>query len=165
MRVPARRGDDSPDSSPSIEFCRDFRFAAPPHAVWASIAGTDALARRCAWLGEFRIDGDGLTPGTVLSGVVSPPLPYRMRIEVVLDDCVEASSIDATVHGDLEGTAHLVLTADDEGTLVTAAWTVSMMQRTMQIANRVARPLLLWGHDRVVDATVAGFRLDLESRD
>jgi hypothetical protein len=36
-----------------------------------------------------------------------------------------------------------------------------MMQRPMRIAARVAYPLLRWGHDRVVDATVDGLRRQL----
>jgi hypothetical protein len=38
------------------------------------------------------------------------------------------------------------------------AWTVEMMQRPMRLADRMAHPLLQWGHDRVVEITVAGFR-------
>ncbi len=37
-----------------------------------------------------------------------------------------------------------------------------MMQRPMRLADRVAHPLLQWGHDRVVDVTVTGFRRHLE---
>ncbi|MDA8182818.1 MAG: hypothetical protein M0035_00035, partial [Actinomycetota bacterium] len=38
------------------------------------------------------------------------------------------------------------------------AWSIEMMQAPMRLADRVAHPLLCWGHDRVVDMTVAGFR-------
>jgi hypothetical protein len=33
----------------------------------------------------------------------------------------------------------------------------------MRLASRVGRPLLQWGHDRVVEMTVAGFRRRIES--
>jgi len=33
----------------------------------------------------------------------------------------------------------------------------------MRLAARAAAPLLRWGHDRVVDMTVAGFRRQLSS--
>ncbi len=33
-----------------------------------------------------------------------------------------------------------------------------MMQRPMRLAALAAYPLLRWGHDLVVDATVRGFR-------
>jgi hypothetical protein len=32
----------------------------------------------------------------------------------------------------------------------------------MRLANRVAHPVLQWGHDRVVEITVAGFRRRIE---
>jgi hypothetical protein len=37
-----------------------------------------------------------------------------------------------------------------------------MMQRPMRIAARVAHPILCWGHDRVVEATVQSFSRVLE---
>ena len=147
-----------------IDFQGQFRFAVPPAVVWASIEQTDDFERWCGWLGDFHLDGSGLQAGSVLVGIVAPPLPYRMRVRVVLEDCVKPESINATVHGDLEGTAHLTLLSDHDSTIVTAAWTIEMMQRSMRLADRVAHPLLRWGHDRVVDATVESFRRNLESR-
>jgi hypothetical protein len=47
------------------------------------------------------------------------------------------------------------------GTVVSVAWTIEMMQRPMRLAALVAAPLLRWGHDRVVETTVAGFRRQL----
>jgi hypothetical protein len=44
---------------------------------------------------------------------------------------------------------------------VAIGWDVEMMQRRMRMAARVARPLLQWGHDRVVEAAVRGFRRQL----
>jgi hypothetical protein len=145
-----------------IEFHKQFRFAVPPEVVWHSIERTNDFERWWAWLGEFHLDSPGLQTGAVLAGVVTPPLPYRMRVEVVLEKCVKPELIDAAVHGDLEGSAHLNLVSESGGTLATVAWTIEMMQRPMRLADRVAHPLLRWGHDRVVDATVAGFRRNVE---
>jgi hypothetical protein len=35
---------------------------------------------------------------------------------------------------------------------------MEMRQPAMRLAGRIGRPLLQWGHDRVVEMTVAGFR-------
>ena len=59
------------------------------------------------WLTEFRVDGPGLQAGSVLQGVVVPPLPYRIRVQIELLECVRPERIDAAVHGDLEGRAQL----------------------------------------------------------
>ncbi len=43
------------------------------------------------------------------------------------------------------------------------AWTMEMRQPAMRLASRIGRPVLQWGHDRVVEMTVAGFRRRIES--
>jgi hypothetical protein len=145
-----------------IEYDGTFTFAAPVADVWATIARVDRFSSWWGWLHEFSVDGTGLQHGTMLHGVVAPPLPYRMHLDVVLDECVPEQRITALVHGDLEGAALLTLEGDDGETRAHATWTIEMMQRPMRIAARVARPLLQWGHDRVVDATVDGFRRHLD---
>ncbi len=146
-----------------------FRFSVPPQLVWDAVERTEEFERWWGWLGEFQLVGDGLQSGSVLVGVVSPPVPYRMRVCVELEDCVRPCSIEAAVHGDLEGHASLRLSPElssGEGdvpeTMVSVDWTIEMMQRPMRIAARVAYPLLRRGHDRVVDATVLGFRRQIE---
>ena len=141
-----------------IDFDRTFTFAVPVEQVWATMTRLDCFSSWWSWLREFSVEGNGLEPGTVLHGVVAPPLPYRMRLDVVLEDCVPERSITALVHGDLEGAAQLTFDGDDAETRAHATWTVEMMQRPMRMAARIAPPLLRWGHDRVVEATVDGFR-------
>jgi hypothetical protein len=85
-----------------------------------------------------------------------------MRIRVDLEECVRPATIDAAVHGNLEGRAHMAFEPDGPGTLVTAAWTIEMIQLPMRLAARFAHPLLRWGHDQVVAATVADFRRHVE---
>ena len=144
-----------------IDYQGVFRFAVAPGAMWSELERLDSFAEWWRWLRDFRHEGGGLRTGAVLSGTVVPPLPYRMRVRVVLDDCVAPSRIDATVLGDLEGHAHLRLEPLDRGTQATVSWTIEMRQRPMRLAALVAHPLLRWGHDRVVDATVSSFRRHL----
>lgn len=148
---------------PVISYRHSYRFALTPEELWAAIEQVDQFEQWWPWLEEFRLEGDGLAEGSVLHGVVAPPLPYRMRIEVELTRCERPLVIDALVHGDLEGEAHLRVRADGAGAVVDAAWTVEMMQRPMRLASRIGHPLLQWGHDRVVEVTVAGFRRRVES--
>jgi hypothetical protein len=115
------------------------------------------------WLHEFRLEGGTLKTGSVLHGVVTPPLPYRMRLRVELTYCDPPKEIDAVIHGDLEGVARIDIRPSEGGATAEVAWTVEMMQRPMRLAARFGRPLLQWGHDRVVEITVAGFRRRLEA--
>jgi carbon monoxide dehydrogenase subunit G len=143
-------------TAPVIDYRGRFRFAVAPEAVWGTIERTGEFEQWWGWLSNFHLDGPGLEAGSVLAGVVRPPLPYHMRVRVELEDCVRPSLIDAAVHGDLEGRARLELTADHAGTVASVAWT----------AARFALPLLRWGHDRVVEATARGFGRQLAaSRD
>jgi hypothetical protein len=144
-----------------IDYCDSFDLPVPPVDVWASVQDAHRFESWWSWLHDFRIEGSGLVAGAVLHGVVEPPLPYRMRLWIELHECVAPQRVDASVHGDLEGCAQLRLEPRGDGTRATVAWTIEMMQRPMRVAARLGHPVLRWGHDRVVDATVAGFRRHL----
>jgi hypothetical protein len=155
-----------PTASPYvIAYHGRFEFDVAPTEMWLAIERCDQFEAWWGWLREFRLEGARLEDGAVLRGVVSPPVPYEMRIEVVLDRCLPPRRVDATVRGDLIGGASLELgllrTAAGACTVAEVRWVVEMTQRPMRIAARFAHPLLRWGHDRVVDATVAGFRRHL----
>lgn len=147
-----------------IDYRGSFDFALSPEALWDALADPARFPSWWGWwLHDFTVDGDGLVDGAVLRGVVAPPVPYRMRVQVHLEHCERARRIDAEVRGDLRGPARLLLHAAPVGTTAEVSWRIEMMQRPMRLAARVAHPLLRWGHDRVVDATVAGFRRHLRS--
>jgi uncharacterized protein YndB with AHSA1/START domain len=143
---------------PFIEHRRAYEFASTPEELWEAIQEVDQFPKWWPWLEEFRLEGGVLAPGSVLHGVVAPPVPYRMRIQVELVHCEPPTHIDAVVRGDLEGVAQIDMRPSSVGTTAEVAWTVEMMQRPMRMADRVAHHLLQWGHDRVVEITVAGFR-------
>lgn len=147
---------------PVIDYEGTFRFALGADELWSAMSRTEDFEDWWSWLHEFRVDGEGLQAGAVLHGVVAPPVPYRMRVSVEIVNCRRPDRIDAWVHGDLEGTARLTMREEDDETLVDVAWTIEMMQRPMRLASRVAHPVLKWGHDRVVDMTVQGFRSQVE---
>ncbi len=52
----------------------------------------------------------------------------------------------------------------DEGTVAEVSWTIEMRQRPMRLAARVAYPLMRWGHDRVIEATLRGVPPELKYR-
>jgi hypothetical protein len=144
-----------------IEYDRTFTFPVPVAQLWATLVQVDRFSSWWSWLHDFSLEGHGLEPGAVLHGVVVPPLPYRLRLDVVLDELVPARRLAAVVHGDLEGTAAITFEGDEAEARAHATWTVEMMQRPLRAASRIAHPLLRWGHDRVVDATVDAFRRHL----
>lgn len=148
-------------SPPVVELRRSFDFAVPPPELWRSIEHFEHFETWWPFLRDLTVDG-GLQTGSVLRGVVRPPVPYRMRLEILLQRCRRPSLIDALVHGDLEGEAHLRFHRHEGGTRAEVTWTVEMMQPSMRLANLLARPLLLTAHDAVVELTVASFRRHLK---
>jgi hypothetical protein len=146
-----------------MDYSGRFFFPVPPEELWSAIERLDQFERWWGWLGHLQVDGTGLQEGSVLRGTVSPPVPYRMRINVELTRSVRGELIDAVVSGDLAGDAHLRLRPDGQGTIADVAWSLEMLQRPMRLAARVAYPLLRWGHDRVVEATVSSFRRQLSA--
>ncbi len=145
-----------------MEHSAQYPFAVPPEDVWTAMEQLDQFEQWWGWLGHFRVDGGRLRSGAVLHGDVAPPVPYRMHVEVELQRCVPCRVVDALVSGDLTGDAHLRLDPVAEGTMAGVAWSLEMRQMSMRVAARLAYPLLRWGHDRVVEATVGAFGRHLE---
>lgn len=148
-----------------MTYRRDHEFSVSPQHLWGVIEEVDQFESWWPWLEEFRLEGGALEKGAVLHGVIAPPLPYRMRIQIELTRCEPSRHVEALIHGDLEGEASLVVRARGVGSSVEVSWTVEMMQAPMRLADRMAHPVLQWGHDRVVDITVAGFRRRLDAAD
>lgn len=147
-----------------MQHAAHYSFAVPPEEVWAAIEQLDQFEQWWGWLGHFQVEGPGLRSGAVLRGVVAPPVPYRMQVEVQLQRCVPCRVVDALVSGDLAGDAHLTLDRISKGTVASVAWSLEMRQMPMRVAARLAYPLLRWGHDRVVEATVGAFGRHLEGQ-
>ena len=147
---------------PVITYRKGFRFDISPGRLWDRIEEFDQFELWFPWLSDFSSEGEGLSAGAVLRGVVTPPLPYRMRLRVEVGHSERPSAIDATVGGDLTGDAHLRIRPVPDGSMAEVSWSVEMRQPIMRIAWRFGRPLLQWGHDRVVEITVANFRQRIE---
>ena len=109
-----------PSSVYVIDYDGTFIFPAPAAELWTTIARFDCFPSWWSWLREFAVQGSGLRDGTSLHGIVAPPLPYRMRLDVVLEECVPEQRLTAIVHGDLEGPAQLTFEGDDSETRVHA---------------------------------------------
>jgi hypothetical protein len=141
-----------------IEYHGAFSFPCSPEEMWSAMQRVDCFESWWGWLREFRVEGRALESGSVFHGVVMPPLPYRLRVRIALLECVRPQRIDAAIHGDLEGAARLVLEPEHAATRASVSSTIEVMQRPLRVAARVAPPVLRWGHDRVVEATVTSFR-------
>lgn len=146
-----------------LTYRNSFRFDLAPELVWDRLEQVDRYGDWWPWFSGCRLEGDGLSAGSVLRGTVTPPIPYRMVLRIEFVSCARPYVIEAAVDGDLRGDAELRLHPDSGGTRVEVAWTVEMQQPAMRLAARIGRPILQWGHDRVVEMTAAGFRRQIEA--
>jgi hypothetical protein len=141
-----------------VEYQEEFWFPVTPDQLWVMAGRFDQFESWWGWLRDFRAERGGLVAGNVLHGTIIPPVAYRLRLDVRLERCHRPLLVDATVDGDLSGQAVLRLQDAGDGTLVAVAWSLEMRSVPLRVAARVAYPLLRWGHDRVVEMAVAGFR-------
>ena len=141
-----------------VDFEGDFWFPVPPDRLWTVIERFDLFESWWRWLREFQADRAGLVAGNALHGTVVPPVPWRLRIDIRLQRCDRARSVQASVGGDLSGRALLRMEDADGGTQVAMAWSLEMHSVALRVASRLNYSMMRWGHDRVVDMAVAGFR-------
>src|SRR3982074_3214661 len=91
-----------------FEFERSWELDVTPQRFWDTIARTDEYRQWWPWLRRF--EAEGMTEGGRWVAEIQSPLPYVLRVEIVLDDVVPCERLAARVSGDLQGRAGLPLT-------------------------------------------------------
>jgi hypothetical protein len=135
---------------------RRHAFRVSPQELWAAMAQVDAYRTWWPWLRHF--DAAALQAGEVWTAVVQPPLPYRLRFDVHLDDVRAPHCASALVTGDIEGKAQLEIEPTPEGSELHI---VSELTPTNTVLRRVAQlmpPMARFGHEWVLDTGLRQFR-------
>ncbi len=152
-----------PASRFQVPFERTFVFDGSPSDLWDAVA---LLARRNDFderLFRFALDGPPLETDSTVEVEVTPPLPYRVRLQIQFSECIRPSEIRIALRGDVEGVGSVHILPRGEETHVKATWNVEIVQPAMRTVASVAYPIVVWGQDLVVDAIVRGFRRQLRS--
>lgn len=145
-----------------FRFDRAWTFAISPEAFWELIQQTENFPRWWRWLRAF--DADGLHPGAQARFEVRGPLPYTLRFELDVVEVVACEVVDTVVQGDLEGSARLDLVEAPGGCRAHLRWSLTPANRMVRRLARVARPLMAWSHDQIVQAGVQQFERAALSR-
>jgi hypothetical protein len=143
--------------STPFRFDRWWSFAATPSELWSVISRTEDFTTWWPWLRDF--DLDSLTEGATARCVVQAPIPYRLRFAVHVRRVIPVELIDTVVSGDLAGPARLEVDAHGEGSRARLKWEVDLCDPLLRVASRLARPMMEWGHNWVVESGVHQFRL------
>ena len=138
-------------------FDRTWDFAVTPDDLWTTLGRTDRYRAWWPWLRELDVTGDGLRAGTVARAVIQAPLPYQLHCAIHIDDAEPARRLVARVTGDLEGPARLELVPTASGAAARLAWTLEVRSSLLRPFAVVARPMLAWAHDRIVERGLAQF--------
>jgi hypothetical protein len=148
---------------------RRFHVDAAPATVWAALEGVDRYPAWWPWLRVFR--AGGLVVDEAWTCVVQPPLPYRLRFRLHLDEVVPGRLVRATLSGDLGGWARIDLqpaagppARSGEMTGLTAGTSIRLRSdlaptgRLPKTLGSMMPPLARFGHDWVVDNGIRQFR-------
>jgi hypothetical protein len=137
---------------------RRYRFDVDSDTLWSAIESTDDYRRWWPWLRH--LDAKGLIEGDTWECVVQPPLPYRLRFTISLDEVVPGRLAVATIGGEIEGDARLEIdpTADGDGCDARLVSHLSPVNGMLRRIARMARPIAQFGHDWVLDTGARQFR-------
>ena len=135
---------------------RRVTFHEPPAQVWEAVTHPERYTTWWPWLRQF--DASSLAEGEVWACHVQPPLPYALRFTIRIDAVDPGRSVRASVAGDITGTACVDLSASGDITEVHVVSDLAPSAGVLRAFARVARPLVTWGHDWVLDQGVRQFR-------
>lgn len=140
-----------PSLAPSFTSDRSWTFGVPADELWERLSSTAEYPAWWPWLVEFDATG-GFRRGAVWSCVVEPPLPYRVRFRLTLEHVRAPVRVDARVSGDIRGDAVLTIVDDEGGSTARLRSDLVPTNPVLRGVGVVARPLVAWGHDWVLDS-------------
>ena len=139
---------------------RRHRFDVDRQVLWAAITSVEDFSAWWPWLRGF--DGERLAVGETWDCTVQPPLPYSLHFVLEIDEVVPYELVTARVSGDLTGSARLEvrdLSSEEETRseirLTSDLEPANPVLRTFAL---MARPVVRFGHDWVLDTGVQQFR-------
>lgn len=139
-----------------FQFEGRWHFSVTPDELWRTFSHTERFPQWWPWLRI--VESSGLVQGTVSRCVVRAPVPYALNFTVALLEVVPPSRVVTAVSGDLEGPARLDVLAQGSGSEVRMSWQLEVRAPLLRAAALLARPLMNWGHNWVVETGVRQFR-------
>ncbi len=139
-----------------FEFEGRWRFSVAPEELWQAFCQTERFPQWWPWLRT--LESAGLVEGGVSHCVVRAPVPYALSFTVAILELAPPRAVVAAVSGDLEGPARLDVVAQPGGSEARLSWVLDVRSPLLRAAALVARPLMNWGHNWVVDTGVRQFR-------
>ena len=136
---------------------RTWRFDVGVAELWRVLSRTEDFPKWWTWLHRF--ESEGLVEGTTARCLVRAPVPYSFRFDLDVVRVVPEELVETRVRGGMEGEARLELApADPSSSEARIVWRLEMRERLLRTAALLARPVLDWGQQWIVDTGVNQFR-------
>lgn len=134
---------------------RSYQLPLPPSELWAAVAQVEDYRTWWPWLREF--DAAHLAGDEVWRCLVQPPLPYRVRFDVALEEVRAPTTVRASITGDVVGAAHLEIREHAVGSEARLVSSLEPGSGLLKAVARLAAPLVRYGHDWVLDSGARQF--------
>lgn len=138
-----------------FESDRRYQLAVPPAELWASLARVDDYQSWWPWLRLF--DARQLARDEIWDCLVQPPLPYRVRFAVTLDEVRAPTTVLASITGDVVGDARLEISERPDGSEARLVSHLEPGNGFLKAVARLAAPVVRYGHDWVLDTGARQF--------
>jgi hypothetical protein len=135
---------------------RRHTFDASPDELWEAMSRVGEYRRWWPWLRHF--EAPGLEPGVTWAATVQPPLPYRLRFDLLLLDVREPRLVVADITGDIEGEARIEVEPTAVGSELHFTSELVPTNPILRSVARMAAPVAQFGHQWVLDTGLRQFR-------
>jgi hypothetical protein len=127
-----------------VRFESDRRYQLPvsPTELWAALTRLDRYQLWWPWLREF--DAQLLAGDETWDCLVQPPLPYRVRFVVALEEVTAPTTVRASITGDVVGEARLDIVEQPDGS--EARLVSTRVPASSSTARSERATLLPWVH-------------------
>lgn len=134
---------------------RSYPLAEAPQQAWIDLADVGAYQRWWPWLRRF--EARRLAPGERWEARIRVPMPWSLRISLDLHVVEAPVRVDATVVGDIVGTATITLEPVGDGAEIRLRSDLAPRHRLLRAVNRMVPSVSRRLHDRVVDQAFRQF--------
>ena len=124
--------------------------------LWEAMTDVGAYRQWWPWLRHF--DADALEAGDRWEAVVQPPLPYRVRFTIHLDEVSPAKHIVARILGDIAGSARVDIVETSTGSRLRLVSSLEPTSSVLRAVAAVGAPVARFGHEWVLKTGVRQFR-------
>jgi hypothetical protein len=140
-----------------VRFETDRRYELPvsPAELWSALTQVDDYRSWWPWLRQF--DARQLAGDETRECVVQPPLPYRVRFSINLDEVREPTAIRASITGDVVGEARLDIAEHPDGSEARLVSHLEPGNSLLRAVARLAAPVVRYGHVWVLDTGARQF--------